>query len=479
MTDMEEDGLTMLNEFKNPSNKYRPIPFWSWNDKLDTDELKWQIREMKKAGVGGYFMHARSGLKTPYLSEEWFGCIKAGIEEGKESGLDAWAYDEEGWPSGFAGGLVPELSEDYWAKFISLKVCASVDEVEKDSLLALYRYNPQTKAYALLAKRDKNALDRQAQLPADIVLAEGETLLAIKRSTNRFYIDTMNKRAVQAFLKVTHEEYYKRFGDDFGTYMKGFFTDEPRLTCDNFLDLAWSDDLPQAFSDKYGYEIMDCIPALYYETADYEKVRYAFWALVSEMFVHHYMETIYDWCEAHNCKLTGHVMMEESIFSQMTSTGGVMPCYEYEHIPGIDWLRRPISSPVIAKQVGSAACQLGRKQVLTESFALSGWDVTFEELKWIAEWQFVNGVNQICQHLESYTIKGVRKRDYPPSLFIQQTWWEEYKKFNDYLGRLCLALSMGNQTADVLLLHRSASAGRLWATLPRCRPSGRPEDRNA
>jgi hypothetical protein len=137
----------------------------------------------------------------------------------------------------------------------------------------------------------------------------------------------------------------------------------------------------------------------------------------------------------------------------MTSTGGVMPLYEYMHIPGIDWLRRMISSPVIGKQVGSVACQLGKKQVLTESFALCGWNVSFEELKWIAEWQFVNGVNQICQHLEAYTIKGSRKRDYPPSLFTQQTWWKEYKKFNDYLGRLCVALSTGDQTADVLLLH--------------------------
>lgn len=78
---------------------------------------------------------------------------------------------------------------------------------------------------------------------------------------------------------------------------------------------------------------------------------------------------------------------------------------------------------------------------------------SFEELKWIAEWQFVNGVNLICQHAQDYTLKGVCKRDYPPSLFIQQTWWNDYNKFMDYLGRLCVVLSQGNQTADVLLIH--------------------------
>lgn len=431
----------MLKEFKNPSNEYRPIPFWSWNDKLDKDELRFQIQEMKEARVGGYFMHARSGLKTPYLSEEWFDCIETGIEEAKKTGLHAWAYDEEGWPSGFAGGIVPEMSPDFHAKFISMDRAKSMAEVEKEAMLACYVFCDKTLEYRML------------DMTQDYVCKDGEEILAIRRHTNPYYIDTLNKRAVDAFLQVTHEEYYKRFGEDFGKYMHGFFTDEPRLTCDNFGDLAWSDDLPEEFLKTYGYDVKEAFVGLYLPVENYEKYRYDFWQLVSAMFVQNYMKNIYDWCEAHNCKATGHIMMEESIFSQMTSTAGVMPFYEYLHTPGIDWLRRPISSPVIAKQVGSAACQLGKRQVITESFALSGWDVSFEELKWIAEWQFVNGVNQICQHLQGYTIRGVRKRDYPPSLFTQQTWWKEYGLFNDYLGRLCAVLCAGNQVADVLLLH--------------------------
>ena len=89
--------------------------------------------------------------------------------------------------------------------------------------------------------------------------------------------------------------------------------------------------------------------------------------------------------------------------------GRAMPFYEYMHIPGIDWLGRSISSPLVPKQVGSVASQLGKKFVLSETFALSGWNVSFEELKWIAEWQYVNGVNLMCQHLEGYTLRGLRK----------------------------------------------------------------------
>ena len=164
----------MFNEFKNPSNKFRPIPFWSWNDKLEIDELKYQIEQMKEARVGGYFMHARSGLKTPYLSEEWFDCIKAGIEAGKETGLHAWAYDEEGWPSGFAGGIVPAMSEDYHAKFISLEKYSSMSEVDTEQMVACFVFNEQTKGYQRL------------DLTRDYECAAGEVILAVRRNANPF-----------------------------------------------------------------------------------------------------------------------------------------------------------------------------------------------------------------------------------------------------------------------------------------------------
>jgi hypothetical protein len=105
------------------------------------------------------------------------------------------------------------------------------------------------------------------------------------------------------------------------------------------------------------------------------------------------------WCHDHGIQLTGHMMAENSLWAQLRCTGGVMPTYEYFDIPGVDWLGRQIASPVIPKQLGSAAAQLGKKRTLSESFALCGWDVSFNELRWIAQWQYVNGVNLIADSL--------------------------------------------------------------------------------
>ena len=106
------------NELKNPSKKYRPAPFWSWNEKLDVNETRLQVREMEEAGLGGYFMHARGGLQTEYLSDEWYDNILAACDEGGKSGMLSWGYDENGWPSGFGGGLVNGLGEKYQQKYL-------------------------------------------------------------------------------------------------------------------------------------------------------------------------------------------------------------------------------------------------------------------------------------------------------------------------------------------------------------------------
>ena len=146
---------------------------------------------------------------------------------------------------------------------------------------------------------------------------------------------------------------------------------------------------------------------------DYQQTRIRFWKMVTELFSEAYMKQIYDQCEAWGVKLTGHLVCEDTLLSQLTSNGVCMPHYEYFHIPGMAWLGRNIHRHLTTQQLGSAAEQLGKDSVLSETFALCGHNVSFDELKGIYEWQMVHGINLLCQHLEGYSIRGIRKRDYP------------------------------------------------------------------
>ena len=63
--------------FRDPGCAYRGAPFWAWNCRLDKDILLEQIECFKQMGFGGYHMHPRVGLDTPYLSEEFMEMIRA------------------------------------------------------------------------------------------------------------------------------------------------------------------------------------------------------------------------------------------------------------------------------------------------------------------------------------------------------------------------------------------------------------------
>ena len=108
----------IISNIKENSPAHASIPFWSWNDRLEPERLRKQIRRMKEIGMGGFFMHARFGLETEYLSDEWFDAILACIDEAEKLDMEAWSYDENGWPSGFAGMKLLEDSAN-WVHYIT------------------------------------------------------------------------------------------------------------------------------------------------------------------------------------------------------------------------------------------------------------------------------------------------------------------------------------------------------------------------
>ncbi|MDP6381550.1 MAG: glycosyl hydrolase, partial [Phycisphaerae bacterium] len=128
---------------------------------------------------------------------------------------------------------------------------------------------------------------------------------------------------------------------------------------------------------------------------------------------------------------------------------------------------RGLGTTILPKQASSVAAQFGRPLVLSEMFACSGYGVDFEELKWIAEWQFALGVNLVCQSMSPYSLRGCRKRDHPPALHYQQPWWPHYYLLNDYFARLLSVLRQGEEVADVLLLHPITSAWSEFSSLSR------------
>ena len=218
---------------------------------------------------------------------------------------------------------------------------------------------------------------------------------------NPSYVDTLDKRVIAKFIEVAYKTYFERFGNT----VEGFFTDEPQICVRG---IPWSLVMREEYQARYGEDIYEHLEELFLAAGDYKNIRVKFWKMVTELFSEAYMKQIYDWCRERGMKLTGHLLMEENLYSQLFSNGACMPQYEYMDIPGMDWLGRNIRDNLTARQVSSVAEQLGKESVLSETFALCGHNVSFAELKGIYEWQMVRGINLLCQHLQGYSLRGIR-----------------------------------------------------------------------
>ena len=423
--------------------EFGSIPFWSWNDKLEPEHLRRQMRDMKKLGMGGAFMHARAGLETEYLSDEWFECINACVDEAEKLGMQAWAYDENGWPSGFGGGA---LLGDKKNLSISVEYKFGTFADTDDDTIAVYKKN--------------------ADGSFTLVTADGgeKEYLILYKKYDTVYVDTLNREVTEKFIACTHEEYKRRIpADKFGTGkpMPGFFTDEPQYNRDGN---PYSDILPDEFRRAYGYEVTDALPAIFFDYPatdghySSDKHRYDYYYLIHKLFTNNFIKPIYDWCVENGVELTGHAVEETSLTTQMWCCGGVMPFYQYETIPGIDYLGRPVKNDLAHKQLGSVVAQLGKKKALSEMFACCGWDVNPTELKKIADVQYVSGINLMCQHLYPVSERGQRKRDYPQHYSEHNPWHDAFGDFNRYYSNLGAVLSQGREYAPVLVVHPMHSA---------------------
>lgn len=425
--------------FRSPPVEYRSGPLWVWNDEMEEPYLSEQIGEMADRGWGAFFMHPRYGLSIEYGSEEWMRKIRYSVERARDEGIDPWLYDEYLWPSGYGGGDVPGKGDEYRIK----------------ALLLRDRPDPDDDVLSAVERDDGVRYICRASLDADQYAgASGDA-----------YADLMNPDAVAEFVDVTYERYADAVGDEFGDVIPGVFTDEPqigfpgKLGGDVAASVPWTADLPALFEEEYGYDLLDHLPCLFYDEDagdwEYRSVRYDFWRLVTTRFVETYTGRIAEWCESNDLELTGHYLLEDAIETQIPANGAVMPHYEYEHMPGIDFLGRAIGgngTALAAKQASSAARQFDRT-AMSELYGCSGQQFPARVRKWIGDWHLAHGITFLNHHLSLYSMRGERKRDYPPNIFYQQPWWSYNDRIADYFARVVYALRQGDALADTLLVH--------------------------
>ncbi len=457
--------------FQNPTAEYRGTPFWAWNDLLTKDELERQIDVFREMGLGGFHMHVRTGLKNQYLSDDYMALVKDCVEKAKQNGMLAWLYDEDRWPSGAAGGMVTK-DPRYRAR-------------------ALYFTNDETDA-ANLKDGDKLLACYDVSLGADGTLqsyrrmepdesANGKKWFALlKISTpsswynGQTYADTLNKEAIEQFIKVTHERYKETVGDAFGDTVPAIFTDEPQFTRKTTLDhsdpqgnawvrLPWTDQVPDLYQKAYGEDLLSALPELFWELPDgkISVVRYHYHDFIAELFAQSFADTVGSWCKQNGIALTGHMMEEPTLTSQSAALGEAMRSYRSFGLPGIDMLCNNHEFTT-AKQAQSAAHQFGYEGVLSELYGVTSWDADFRLYKHQGDWQAALGITVRVPHLSWYSMQGEAKRDYPASISYQSPWYKQWHLLEDHFARVNTAMTRGKPKVNLAVIHPVESFWLHW-----------------
>ena len=449
-----------VNRFKNPENHFRAAPFWAWNCSLDKGELLRQIDVFKEMGFGGFHIHSRVGMATPYLSQEFFDLVTTCNEKAKQNNMLTYLYDEDRWPSGTAGGFVtknPKFRQCY-LRFQTKEITNT-----RAKLLAVYDINVFENGIANY-KTISNEEDAEHQKWYAYIDKEPSGNAWFN---NQCYTDMLNPKATDEFLKITHEAYKKHLGAEFQKSVPSIFTDEPQYTRinvfennDNFM-LPWTKKFCDIYKEEYGEDIVEKLPEIFFEVKGYSKTRYNYYELVAKLFAENYFDKYGNWCDKNSLSMTGHVLGEGSLYSQTVSVGDAMRDYLGFTMPGVDMLMNNYEF-ITLKQAASIARQKGAEGVLCELDGVTNWDFDFRGHKMHGDWQAALGVTLRVPHLSLVSMNGEAKRDYPASINYQAAWYKKYHLIEDYFARVNTILARGKAECKVAVLHPIRN---MWLTL--------------
>ena len=417
--------------FRTPDDAFRGTDFWMLNGDLTEENIVEQLHEMKDKGVHSFIARTYLGLKSDYPGPRFKEKMKVIIETSKKLGLKVFLQ------AGYMPEAVLGLPADHALRYIY-----PVKEGEEKGRRVFCRH-------------------------------EGISFVEHNSGT---FLDMFDEVAMEHYLKVSYEEMWHEFADEYGKTVTSVWVDEPSYDA---AYLPWTPKLETLFREAFGYDLIDKIWMLYYDAEGCQTVRYHYRVLMRDLLEQNYFRKVRDWCHDHDLMFSGHLMMEDTLQTQISRAQACMPYYRYFDIPGIDVLRgdynwvddplhtlTPLNKRFVRyntpMQCVSAAKQAGKKYVLAEMYGVAGENFNFRNMTHMFDTYAAAGINYRSVHGIFYTLKGRGKRAYPPHISYYQPFWPKYKNVTDYCARVSAFISDGRSDADIAVIHPLETAYMLY-----------------
>ncbi|MBN1572613.1 MAG: hypothetical protein JW984_05380 [Deltaproteobacteria bacterium] len=461
MTKSENKIESLYARFENPPGEFSPVPFLFLNLNMDLKTTESIFKELIDKGIMGVVLHPRTGLTVKFASDEFWRRLVAIVNKAKELGMTVWLYDDYNWPSGTAAGRVIQEKPDFAASGLVFRYGKSVEKWEE--LIGAYSIKKDVFKYSSDIPKGKKSLLVTARRMTDSNFCQTGAPWFI--SSNWGALDLMNPDATDHFIGIVYSGFEKHLKKYFGNPIVGVFTDEP----EHYRSFPWTKTFAGHFTNSFGYDIVGYLPSLIKDVGDFRKVRRDYYSLVTELTRKSYYERLRLWAERNGLLLTGHLGEEDFLEKFPHSHGSPYSVLNEMHVPGTDYLGAGhgyIKDEILSgfpnfnpKLVSAAARTKKSGRILCEIWGGSGWGYGPRSLKGSIDWGAALGINLFVPHAVHTSLMGLRKRDFPPSHFVQQPFWRYYKIFADYISRVSLITSTARRATKALLLFPITS---LW-----------------
>ncbi|MDO5384348.1 MAG: glycosyl hydrolase [Rikenellaceae bacterium] len=449
------------SEFKTPPTKFRPDPLWFWNN---TDITKEGIDAqmpgfLEKCGYGGLAILPFGPNLTPkYLTEEYFERYKYAVEKAAELGQTLSLYDEYGFPSGSGGAINADGVPRFRNRFPNLTM-KRLDKIEEETRGGATYVSPVSKTGQLMAAVAMNAdtkerIDLSGNITEETIVwkvPEGnwKIMQFVCVADDDPNMDYLSEEAAKAYISMTHEAYYKRMPEFFGTTITSTFFDEPTLY--RAQARCWTPTFNETYIKKYGSSPALYYPALWYDIGpETQAARNALFGLRAELYAAAYPKAVSEWSKAHGIVATGHQDNEE-IENPVGTSADLMKCFKYQDVPGIDKIGGDRPAEKFYKIVSSAAYNWDHSLVMSETYGAMGnipWDTLYN----VAMDQYSKGINMLIPHAVWFNDRDVT---FEPELSHRNRLYNQgLYEFNTFLARLNMLLRNDDRfVTDVAMLY--------------------------
>ncbi|MCD9880076.1 glycosyl hydrolase [Streptomyces guryensis] len=433
--------------FDDPPRDFGPTPLWWWSGaKVTRERLAWQMRRFAEGGVhnlvvinlapAGPSFGARAD-EPPWFGEQWWARFTDACEIARDLGMRLWFYDQIGFSGANVQGSVTRLHPE--AAGLALR--SRTAHVSNGVV-------PLGSSETLVGAYSEQGRPLPVTGTARIAVADGSEVRVVTAVPTAF--DYLDPDAVRLLLEAVHHEFDRRVPEYLGNVVAGSFQDE--LPGTN----AWSRRFPEEFLARRGYDLLAHLPALFHGTSDVPdaaKIRADYYAVRAELAEEALFKPLAAWHDARGM-LLGCDQSHPARSGFPAQSTQIYTDYFRTH----RWYGGAGSDHHGDSKVHSSMAHLyGHERVWIEAFHSSGWGGTLEDTyDWLLPF-LRSGANLYNPHASYFGTAGGWFEWAPPSTDWRQPYWPQYPAFSRAVARICSILSWGTYSADVAVLHPTAT----------------------